>query len=426
MDDFQYQHDQLMAESVSCASLAEQWGTPLFVYSKKTLKRHWEAFRTPLEGLAHTISFAVKATPNIAILQQLAQMGAGFDVVSIGELERARMAGADPQKIVFAGIGKQSHEIQRAIELGIKCFNVESSHELTQINAIAEHMGQHAPIALRVNPNVDPKTHPYIATGMKNNKFGIPIEEAIALYQQAKKMPGIKIRGIACHIGSQITDLAPFMEAMQALLQVVDELVSHHIPLQHIDMGGGLGVPYHNEQPPTPDAYVKALRDCLGHRPLELVIEPGRAITANAGILLTRTLLIKNQSEKRFAVVDAAMNDLLRPALYDAYHEVVPVTTSAMQATQRYDIVGPVCESSDCLAKDRLLSLNVGDLLAVRTVGAYGFSMSSQYNSRPRAAEVLVDGETTHLIRKREQLQDLTQHEQLIDDRFHKNANPGE
>lgn len=426
MDDFQYQHDQLMAESVSCACLAEQWGTPLFVYSKKTLKRHWEAFRTPLEGLAHTISFAVKATPNIAILQQLAQMGAGFDVVSIGELERARMAGADPQKIVFAGIGKQSHEIQRAIELGIKCFNVESSHELTQINAIAEHMGQRAPIALRVNPNVDPKTHPYIATGMKNNKFGIPIEEAIALYQQAQKMPGIKIRGIACHIGSQITHLAPFVEAMQALLQVVDELASHHIPLQHIDMGGGLGVPYHNEQPPTPDAYIKALRDCLGHRPLELVIEPGRAITANAGILLTRTLLIKNQSEKRFAVVDAAMNDLLRPALYDAYHEVVPVTASAMQATQRYDIVGPVCESSDCLAKDRLLSLKVGDLLAVRTVGAYGFSMSSQYNSRPRAAEVLVDGETTHLIRKREQLQDLTQHEQLIDDRFHKNANPGE
>lgn len=425
MDDFQYQNGQLMAESIPCESLAKQWGTPLFVYSKKTLMRHWQAFKTPLQGQAHTICFAVKATPNIAILQQLAQMGAGFDVVSIGELERARLAGADPKTIVFAGVGKQAHEIERAIALGIKCFNVESSQELALINDIAENMGQQAPIALRLNPNVDPKTHPYIATGMKHNKFGIPIERALSLYQQVQDMPGLKIQGIACHIGSQLTTLEPFVEAMQALLQVIDTLADHGIHVHHIDMGGGLGVPYQDETPPSPQTYVDALRDCLGDRDLELIIEPGRAITANAGILLCRTLLLKDQGEKHFAIVDAAMNDLLRPALYEAHHEIVPVIAST-KATQRYDIVGPVCESGDCLGKNRLLNVQAGDLLAVRTVGAYGASMSSQYNSRPRAAEVLVDGAQVHLIREREQLHDLTQHERLIDDSFHKNANPGE
>jgi diaminopimelate decarboxylase len=413
MDAFNYQDDQLLAEQVPCIELAQRWDTPTFVYSASTIKRHWHAFSDPLKHTPHLLCYAVKANSNLAILQFLARLGAGFDVVSVGELERVLTAGGKASQVVFAGVGKQRHEIQRALEVGIKCFNVESISELKLIHEIAQQMQQRAPIAIRVNPNIDAKTHPYISTGLSSNKFGIAIDNALDAYLMANEMPYIDCVGIACHIGSQLTQLSPFLEALQALLQLMTTLKAHHIHLKHCDLGGGLGVRYHDETPPLPHEYIEKIRQAWPNDGVELVLEPGRCLMANAGILLTKVIHLKQQGTKNFAVVDAAMNDLLRPALYQAWHDIIPVQKRAGCPT-RYDVVGPVCESGDFLGKDRLLNIKTGDVLAVRTTGAYGFTMSSQYNSRPRAAELLVDHRHVHLARSRERISDLMINEHLL------------
>lgn len=412
MDEFNYRQDQLMAEQVPCANIAKQWQTPSFVYSYHTLNRHWHAFSDPLQKRNHLLCFAVKSNPNVAILQQFARWGAGFDVVSIGELERALTAGAKANTIVFSGVGKQRFEQQRALEVGIKCFNIESVSELHQLNDIAQQMSLKAPIALRVNPNIDPKTHPYISTGLQESKFGVPIEQALEIYQLADQLPNIAIKGIACHIGSQITSLEPFIAAAKALSATIAQLQQAGITLSHCDLGGGLGVRYKDETPPLPKDYIEAI--CAHINPaIELILEPGRCIAANAGILLTQIITIKTQGQTHFAIVDAAMNDLMRPALYQAWHDVVPVQPRK-GPTKRYDIVGPICESGDFIAKGRDLNLEEGDLLAIRTAGAYAFSMSSQYNSRPRAAELMVKDDTIYPIRQRERIQSLYANEQLL------------
>ena len=401
MDHFQYRDGELFAEDLPLQSLANDFGTPLYVYSRATLERHFRAYSDPLTQHPHLICYAVKANSSLALLSLLAQLGAGFDIVSRGELERVLAAGADPSRVVFSGVGKQTHEIQRALALGIKCFNVESIPELERIQQIAEQMGVKAPISLRVNPDVDPQTHPYISTGLKANKFGIGFELALAVYRQAAQMDHLQIVGVDCHIGSQITQLAPFLDALDRLLVLVDQLADEGIHLQHLDLGGGLGVRYNDETPPLPNEYVEALLTRLGDHRFELIFEPGRAIAANAGVLLTRVEYLKEGQEKHFAIVDAAMNDLLRPALYGAWQAIVPVVPR--QGPERlWDIVGPVCETGDFLGKDRSLCLQPGDLLAVRSAGAYGFTMASNYNSRNRPAEVLVDGAQRHLIRQRE------------------------
>lgn len=414
MDHFHLIDNELHAENIALTQLATEYQTPLYVYSKATITRHWKAFDEALKGVKHTICYAVKANSNIAILQLMAAMGSGFDIVSGGELARVIHAGGDPKKVVFSGVGKTSEEIADALKLGIKCFNVESESELYRIESIAEALGVHAPISLRVNPDIDAGTHPYISTGLKENKFGIEAEHAKTLYVYAQQSQYLTVHGIDCHIGSQLTELSPFLAALDLLLTLVDDLATLGIHLQHIDIGGGLGVPYQGETPPHPTDYGDALTQKLAGRKLEVIVEPGRAIMANAGVLLTRVEYLKAGSQKHFAIVDAAMNDLLRPALYSAWQAIVPIKVNTEEIPKHYDVVGPICETGDFLGKDRELAINEGDLLAVRSAGAYGFTMSSNYNSRGRAAEVLVDGNHHHLIRQRETTESLWKNEQLL------------
>lgn len=414
MDYFNYQQGRLYAEEVDLAGLAQQYGTPAYVYSRATIERHWRAFDAAMAGVEHLVCYAVKANSNLAVLNLMARLGSGFDIVSLGELERVIAAGGDPHKVVFSGVGKRSSEIRRALELGIYCFNVESESELERIDGIAREMGLRAPISLRVNPDVDAKTHPYISTGLKENKFGIAIERAAEVYARAAEMTGIRVLGVDCHIGSQLTRLAPFIDALERVLKLVDQLYEMGIALSHIDLGGGLGIAYKDEEPPLPGDYIAPLLDQLAGRDLTVLIEPGRAIVGNAGMLLTRVEYLKHHEEKNFAIVDAAMNDLIRPTLYQAWMAIIPVLPREGVAMQNYDVVGPICETGDYLGKDRSLAIEEGDLLAVRSAGAYGFTMSSNYNTRPRAVELMVDGSRAHVVRERETLAQLWQGEKAL------------
>jgi len=414
MDHFNDRDGLLHAEEVPLTEIAERFGTPCYVYSRATLERHWRAFERAFRDHPHLICFSVKSNSNLAVLNLLARLGSGFDIVSVGELERVLAAGGDPAKVVFSGVGKRADEIRRALEVGIRCFNVESESELTRIDRIAGELGVRAPVSLRVNPDVDPQTHHYISTGLKENKFGIDIQEAESVYALAAAMPNLKVVGIDCHIGSQLTDLAPFIDALGRVLALADRLCASGIAIEHLDLGGGLGIRYREEHPPEPAAYAAAMSHLLADRPYEVILEPGRAIVGNAGVLLTRVEYLKHGPHKHFAILDAAMNDLLRPALYQAGHEIVRVVQETDADPSRYDLVGPVCETGDFLGKDRTLALEEGDLVAVRGAGAYGFTMSSNYNSRPRAAEVMVDGDRAYLVRAREQVADLYAGEQLL------------
>lgn len=416
MDHFQYQGGRLYAEGVALEDIARDYGTPCYVYSRATLETHWQAFARALAGRPHLICYAVKANSNLAVLNLLARLGSGFDIVSGGELQRVLRAGGDPARVVFSGVGKSAAEIEQALAAGIRCFNVESEAELLRLDRMAGTAGKRAPVSLRVNPDVDAQTHPYISTGLKQNKFGVDIERGFELYQRAAALEHIELTGIDCHIGSQLTRVAPFVDALDRVLALVDRLHAAGIELRHLDVGGGLGIRYRDEQPPQPAEYAEALLARLGDRKLEILLEPGRAIVGNAGLLLTRVEYLKPTAEKRFAIVDAAMNDLLRPALYDAWQDIVPVAPRADADAALWDIVGPVCETGDFLGKDRRLALAEGDLLAVRSAGAYGFAMSSNYNTRPRAAEVMVDGERAHLVRRRETLAELMAGEIVLPD----------
>jgi len=408
---FHYQNNQLFAENVSLAEIAEKFGTPCYVYSRSIIEKNWREFDDAFLNYPHRICYAVKANSNIAILNLLAKLQSGFDIVSQGELERVLAAGGDPKKIVFSGVGKQDKEIIRALEVGIFCFNVESEPELEKLNLIATQLNTIAPVALRINPNIDARTHPYIATGLNENKFGIELALTLPLCRKIKNLSHLNLVGIGCHIGSQLTELDPFLEALDCLFGLVDQLAFEGIELKHLDIGGGLGIRYQDEHPPTIHDYVSAIRDKLGARQLEIILEPGRVIVADAGILLTKIEYLKHSQHKNFAIVDAAMNDFMRPALYDAWQKIIPVKLDKNNTEQTYDIVGPVCETGDFLGKKRKLAVNSGDLLTICAAGAYGFSMSSNYNSRPRAAEVLVDGSHASLIRKRESIEDLFAHE---------------
>ena len=415
MDYFNYRNQQLFAEDLPLSDIAHQYGTPCYVYSRATLERHYQAFADAAAEHPHLICYAVKANSNIAILNLLARLGSGFDIVSEGELRRVMAAGGDPNKVVFSGVAKTADEMRYALQLGIKCFNVESEAELHRLQQVAVELDAIAPVSIRVNPDIDAKTHPYISTGLKANKFGIDINDAERIYQQAAAASHLQVVGVDCHIGSQLTETQPFLDALEKLLQLIDRLQQQDIVLHHIDIGGGLGVRYQNEMPPHPSEYAAAVVKRLQNYPhLTLIFEPGRAIMANAGILLTKVEYIKPGQEKNFAIVDAAMNDLIRPALYSAWQDIVAVETDAERKQHQYDVVGPVCETGDFLGKDRMLAIAEGDLLAVRSAGAYGFTMSSNYNSRPRAAEVLVDGGNCHLIRQRELWQDLWRGEQTL------------
>lgn len=414
MDHFHYHQQILHAESVSVTELAAQWGTPFYCYSRKTLDHHWHVFDESLGDHPHLICYAVKANSNLAVLNSLARQGSGFDIVSGGELARVLAAGGEASKVVFSGVGKTASEITDALETNIHCFNVESISELERLQTIAAGRNCQAPISLRINPDVDAKTHPYIATGLKENKFGIPIEKALEVYLVAQKMPNIAIHGLDCHIGSQLTSVEPFKAALKTILRVVDELANLGIALQHLNMGGGLGVTYHDEKPPSPKDLAKALLPSLADRPLKIILEPGRAIAANAGILVTKVEYLKATTDKNFAIVDAAMNDLLRPTLYQVWQNIIPVAQHSTAKTKLYDIVGPICESGDYLGKARELTLAPNDLIAIRGAGAYGFSMSSNYNSRPRVCELMVDGSQAYCVRQRETQQDLYRHERIL------------
>ena len=415
MDFFQYKNNQLMAENLPVKQLAEQFGTPLYVYSKATLERHWHAFNNAFGEHPHLVCFAVKSNPNIAILNVMAKLGSGFDIVSQGELERVLAAGGDAGKVVFSGVAKSRHEIARALEVNIRCFNVESEAELLRINQVAGEMGKIAPISLRVNPDVDAHTHPYISTGLKENKFGVSVEQAREVYKVAATLPNIKIVGMDCHIGSQLTELQPFLDAVDRLIVLMEQLKQDGIHLKHLDLGGGLGVTYTDETPPHPTEYAKALWEKLSaFSELEIIVEPGRAITANAGILVTKVEYLKSNESRNFAIVDAGMNDMIRPALYQAYMNILEIDRTLAREEKIYDVVGPICETSDFLGKQRKLAIAEGDYLAQRSAGAYGASMSSNYNSRPRTAEVMVDGDKAYLIRRREPLNELWQLESLL------------
>ncbi len=420
MDHFNYRDGRLWAEDVDIAAHVDQWGTPCYVYSRATLERHWRAFDDALSDLPHLVCYAVKANSNLAVLNVLARLGSGFDIVSVGELERVLAAGGDAARVVFSGVGKRPDEMARALEAGIRCFNVESVAELELLDQVAGAHGVRAPVSLRVNPDVDAKTHPYISTGLKENKFGISIDDALTAYQQAAEAANIDVLGIDCHIGSQLTEIAPFVDALERVLVLIDRLADLGIELDHLDMGGGLGIRYRDEEPPQPADHAAALARHLQGRDLEILIEPGRAIAGNAGILLTEVLFLKHHEHKNFAVVDAAMNDLMRPSLYSAWQEIIPLkqradaSPSSNIALKTYDVVGPVCETGDFLGKDRELAIAPGDILAVRSSGAYGFSMSSNYNTRPRAAEIMVDGDTATVVRERETLQQLMQGERIL------------
>ncbi|OOF79388.1 diaminopimelate decarboxylase [Rodentibacter caecimuris] len=415
MNFFQYQNNRLYAEQVPVQQLAEQFGTPLYVYSRATLERHWHAFNEALGSHPHLICFAVKSCSNIGVLSVMAKLGSGFDIVSQGELERVLAAGGEASKVVFSGVAKSREEIMRALEVGIRCFNVESVSELNHINLIAGEMGKIAPISLRVNPDVDAHTHPYISTGLKENKFGISVDEAREVYRLAAGLPNVKISGMDCHIGSQLTELQPFLDATDRLIVLMEQLKQDGIALKHLDLGGGLGVTYTNETPPHPSEYAKALLEKLkDYQDLEIILEPGRAITANAGILVAKVQYLKSNESRNFAITDTGMNDMIRPALYEAYMNIVEIDRTLVREKAVYDVVGPVCETSDFLGKQRELAIAEGDYIAQCSAGAYGASMSSNYNSRPRTAEVLVDGDKAHLIRRRESLQELWALESVI------------
>lgn len=416
MNFFTHKNNSLYAENTSLATIAAQYSTPCYVYSKQALTSAYQDFSAGFIGSDHLVCFAVKANPSLAILNLFAKLGAGFDIVSGGELARVLAAGGDAKKIVFSGVGKTALEMQAALEAGIFCFNVESASELSRLNSVAGGMGKIAPVSLRVNPNVDAKTHPYISTGLKNNKFGVAYEDALSIYKQAAAMPNIAVHGVDCHIGSQITELSPFLDAFDRVLALVDALAENNIHIQHIDAGGGIGICYSDETPPAFDVFARAMRAKLGDRPVKLVFEPGRALVGNAGVLLTKVEYLKHTEAKNFAIVDAAMNDLMRPALYDAYHHIqkVVIDVEDTNATSVYEIVGPVCESGDFLGHDRTLNLKEGDLLAIMSAGAYGMSMASNYNTRPRAAEIMVDGDKMHVIKKREVVADLFANESIL------------
>lgn len=415
MDFFQYKDNLLMAEDAAVNEIAERFGTPLYIYSRATLERHWHAFDKAFGEHPHLICFAVKSNPNIAILQVMAQLGSGFDIVSQGELERVLAASGDAAKIVFSGVAKSETEIVRALEVGIRCFNVESTAELERINLVAGKLGKIAPISLRVNPDVDAHTHPYISTGLKENKFGISVDQAREVYREASTLAHIKVTGMDCHIGSQLTELQPFLDATDRLIVLMEQLKQDGIEIKHLDLGGGLGVPYTNEAPPHPADYAKALLDKLKqYGDLEIILEPGRAITANAGILVTKVEYLKSNETRHFAIVDTGMNDMIRPALYQAYMNIIETDRTLIRESKVYDVVGPICETSDFLGKQRTLAIEQGDLIALRSAGAYGASMASNYNSRPRAAEVMVSGDEAHLIRRREAFAELWQFERLV------------
>ena len=406
MDHFNYRNGELYAEDVAVAEIAERFGTPTYIYSRATLERHYRAYDEALKNRPHLVCYAVKANSNLAVLNVLARLGAGFDIVSAGELERVLRAGGDAGKVVFSGVGKQEWEMKRALEAGVRCFNVESDTELDRLNKVAGELGVKAPISLRVNPDVDAGTHPYISTGLKENKFGIDIAEAPAVYARAASLPNLDIHGVDCHIGSQLTSVSPFLDALDRVLSLIDTLAEQGIRIRHLDMGGGLGVTYNQETPPQPADYVKALNERMGDRELELVLEPGRSIAANAGILVTRVEFLKCTEHRNFAIIDAAMNDLIRPALYSAWQAIIPVQPHQDSEERPWDLVGPVCETGDFLGKDRALRLKAGDLLAVRSAGAYGFVMASNYNTRNRPPELMVDGDQVHVVRRRETLDD--------------------
>ena len=414
MDYFNYRNNELFAEDVTVKDIIKQHGSPCYIYSRATIERHWQAFDKAFGDQAHLICYAVKANSNIALLNILARLGSGFDIVSLGELMRVIKAGGDPKKVVFSGIGKREDEILTALELGIRCFNIEVSGELDRINDIAKSLNVIAPVSFRVNPDVDAKTHPYISTGLKENKFGIDINQALAEYRRAASLSNIKVVGIDCHIGSQLTETRPFLDALDKILDLVNTLKNEGIHLHHLDLGGGLGIRYNEEKPPEPAEYIKELLDRLGHTDFEILLEPGRAIVGNAGILVTQVEYLKPTEHKNFAIVDAAMNDLVRPSLYNAWQEIIPTSLNSTAEAQVWDIVGPICETGDFLGKQRLLNINAGDLLAIRSSGAYGFTMSSNYNSRPKVAEIMVDGAQSHLIRERETIDQLWTGEHLL------------
>ena len=415
MDFFTYSQDQLFAEDVPVVDIAKEYGTPAYVYSRATIERHWHAFNDAVAAHDHLICYAVKANSNLGVLSVLARLGSGFDIVSQGELCRVIEAGGDPTKVVFSGVGKTSAEIRFALEQNIMCFNVESDAELDRINHVAGDLGVKAPISIRINPDVDAKTHPYISTGLKANKFGIARDDALRVYKRAAAMPHLEVKGMDCHIGSQLTDITPFVDALERLLVLIDELAEYGITISHLDVGGGLGVPYNDETPPHPKEYAAAMAEKMqGREHLKLILEPGRAIAANAGILLTEVEFLKQGEEKNFAIVDAAMNDLLRPALYSAWQAIIPVQARKNEAAKLYDVVGPVCETGDFLGKDRELAIQAGDYLAVRSAGAYGFVMASNYNSRCRPVEIMIDGKEVHVVREREKLKDLWKGEHKV------------
>ena len=415
MEHFTFKNNQLFAEAVALTRIAEEFGTPCFVYSRAALEQQYRAYEEALAGCSHLVCYAVKANSNLAVLSVLAKLGSGFDIVSGGELARVIAAGGDPARVIFSGVGKTIEEMHAALDAGIHCFNVESPLELEQLNDVAMQRNVRAPVSIRVNPDVDAKTHPYISTGLKENKFGVSMEDARLLYRQASTMAGLELIGLDCHIGSQLTSIEPFLAALERTLLLIDELAAEGISIRHLDIGGGLGVQYRDETPPAPQELIHAVRHVLGERPLTLVLEPGRSICANAGVLLTHVNNIKTNGEHRFAIVDAAMNDIIRPALYQAWMDVVPVKVNETAAVHTYDLVGPICETGDFIGRQRELAIDNGDLLAVRSAGAYCFAMSSNYNTRNRAAEVLVDGDQVHLARRRETYEDQLALENPLD-----------
>ena len=414
MEHFSYKDNNLLVEDASIASVAEKYGTPCFIYSKAALEQNYHAYEKAFEDQSHLICYAVKANSNLAVLNILSKLGAGFDIVSGGELDRVIAAGGDPKKVTFSGLGKTTQEIYKALDAGIHCFNIESEAELLRINEIAVNNSQVAPISIRVNPDVNAETHPYISTGLKENKFGISMEKAIQLYLHATEMKGICIKGLDFHIGSQLTSIRPILDALDRILTLNEQLISRDVIIEHINIGGGLGVTYEDEIPPTPNELILAVKEKLHGLDLKIVVEPGRSIAANAGILVTKVEYLKNHEEKNFAIIDGAMNDLIRPALYGAWQKIVPVKKAAGSESTAYDIVGPICESADALGKNRSLNINAGDLLAIKSAGAYGFVMSSNYNTRPRAPEIMISGSEAYLIRERETVSDLFQNEYLL------------
>ena len=414
MPNFTYQNGALHAEQVSLAALAKQYGTPLYVYSRTALEQQFNAYNDALGDWPHLVCYAVKANSNIAVLNVLARLGAGFDIVSLGELERVIAAGGDAKKVVFSGVGKQAHEMARALEVGVYCFNVESEAELERLSQVASERGQVAQLSLRVNPDVDAKTHPYISTGLKDNKFGIDINDAPRVYAKAAALPGIEVKGVDCHIGSQLTEIRPFLDALDRVLALVDKLAEQGIEIHHLDLGGGLGVKYRDETPATAGEYIAAVKARLGDRRFKLIFEPGRYIAANSGVFLTTVEYLKLNEHKNFAIIDGAMNDLIRPALYSAWQEIKTVAESSAEPVRTYDLVGPVCETGDFLGKGRELAIKAGDVLAVMSAGAYGFVMASNYNSRGRAAEIMVDGARAQVVRERESIASLFANESLL------------